>query len=76
MTVQIIKPQDQAIGEFDGGKITEQKPFKKISDFNDFLDRDSISVIQRSGARIEQRWTVSAQQFILLGPYVFKGPYC
>ena len=26
MEVQIIKPQDQAIGQFDGGKIKEQKP--------------------------------------------------
>jgi redox-sensitive bicupin YhaK (pirin superfamily) len=26
MKFQIIKPQDQAIGEFDGGKIREQKP--------------------------------------------------
>ena len=26
MEVQIIKPQDQAIGQFDGGKIIEQKP--------------------------------------------------
>lgn len=26
MDIQIIKPQDQAIGEFDGGKIKEQKP--------------------------------------------------
>ena len=26
MEIKIIKPQDQAIGQFDGGKITEQKP--------------------------------------------------
>ncbi len=26
MEVKIIKPQDQAIGQFDGGKIKEQKP--------------------------------------------------
>ncbi|WP_325176772.1 hypothetical protein [Paenibacillus alkalitolerans] len=26
MEIKIIKPQDQAKGEFDGGKITEQKP--------------------------------------------------
>jgi quercetin 2,3-dioxygenase len=26
MEIKIIKPQDQAIGQFDGGKLTEQKP--------------------------------------------------
>lgn len=26
MEINIIKPQDQAFGQFDGGKITEQKP--------------------------------------------------
>jgi hypothetical protein len=28
MNIQIVKPQDQAKGEFDGGKITEQKPIE------------------------------------------------
>jgi len=52
MMSQIIKPQDQATGQFDGGKITEQKPIG-------FPGEDAV--IERLGPLFYWAWAESRE---------------
>ncbi|RLL40133.1 pirin [Oceanobacillus piezotolerans] len=52
MKYQIIKPEDQAIGQFDGGKIKEQKPIG-------FPGEDSV--IERLGPLFYWAWAKSSE---------------